>query len=214
MMEKRKKNHPPSLATRGKKSGVVRISAGRWKRTPLTVMNLEGLRPTGNRIRETVFDWLGFLLPGFDGRRCLDLFAGSGALGLEFASRGGRSLLIEKDRSNAAGLKAVVAKLNAADWVDVIPGDCFAWMPKLSDASFDVVFIDPPFASGLHLKALEAAERLLVPEGLVYFETPVEGKPVMAPEAFSVVRSGTSGAVRYQILAKRGSILASRHSVI
>lgn len=205
-MEKRKKNNSSSLATRGGKSGVVRICAGRWKRTPLAVLDLEGLRPTGSRIRETVFDWLNFLLPGFTGRRSLDLFAGSGAMGLEFASRGGRSVLIEKDRRNAAGLRAVVEKLKAGEDVEVIQGDCIAVAPRLPAGQFDVIFIDPPFAAGLHLKALEAADRLLAPEGLVYFETSAEGDAVPVPETFAVLREGTAGAVRYRVLARRSPI--------
>lgn len=204
-MEKRKKNNSSSLATRGGKSGIVRICAGRWKRTPLSVLDLEGLRPTGSRIRETVFDWLNFLLPGFTGRRSLDLFAGSGAMGLEFASRGGRSVLIEKDRRNAAGLRAVVEKLKAGEDAEVIQGDCIAVAPRLPAGQFDVIFIDPPFAAGLHLKALEAADRLLSPEGLIYFETPAEGDAIAVPEAFAVLREGTAGAVRYRILARRSS---------
>lgn len=204
-MEKRKKNNSSSLATRSGKSGVVRICAGRWKRTPLSVLDLEGLRPTGSRIRETVFDWLNFLLPGFTGRRSLDLFAGSGAMGFEFASRGGRSVLIEKDRRNASGLRTVVEKLKAGEDAEVIQGDCIAVAPRLPAGQFDVIFIDPPFAAGLHLKALEAADRLLAPEGLIYFETPVEGDAIPVPEAFAVLREGTAGAVRYRILARRSS---------
>ena len=88
VMKKKRIFDPSSLPTRGKKTGAVRIFAGKWKRTPLPVIDLDGLRPTGNRIRETVFDWLTFLLGGYSGKRALDMFAGSGALGLEFASRG------------------------------------------------------------------------------------------------------------------------------
>lgn len=204
-MDKRKKNHPSSVPTRGAKSGAVRICAGRWKRTPLPVIDLEGLRPTGNRIRETVFDWLNFLLPGFAGRRALDMFAGSGACGFEFASRGGSAVLVEKDRRNAASLKETVAKLKAHEDVQVIQGDCFAAAARLPEASFDAIFIDPPFSSGLHLKALEAAKRLLAPEGLVYFETPSEMPAPQIPEEFAELRGGASGAVRYQVLALRAS---------
>jgi len=80
-MKKKRIFDPSSLPTRGKKTGAVRIFAGKWKRTPLPVIDLDGLRPTGNRIRETVFDWLTFLLGGYSGKRALDMFAGSGALG-------------------------------------------------------------------------------------------------------------------------------------
>ncbi|MEI3144402.1 MAG: RsmD family RNA methyltransferase [Dakarella massiliensis] len=101
----------------------MRISAGKWKRTPLPVIDLDGLRPTGNRIRETVFDWLTFLLGGYSGKRALDMFAGSGALGLEFASRGGTSVLIERDPQNARNLSDVCAKLKAGDDAVVRRGD-------------------------------------------------------------------------------------------
>jgi len=199
-MRKKKKIQAPSLATRGKNSGFVRIGGGKWKRTPLAVMDLEGLRPTGSRIRETVFDWLNFLLSGFEGRQALDMFAGSGALGLEFASRGGGALLVEKDRRNAALLFKAVEKLQAGGAVEIAPGDAFSVVGAVA-RKFDVVFIDPPFASGLHEAALELAARVLKEGGLVYYETPSGADPGVPP-GWAEVRRGASGAVVYRILAR------------
>ncbi|MCI5851594.1 MAG: RsmD family RNA methyltransferase [Sutterellaceae bacterium] len=205
-MKKRKNSNPASLATCGRKSGIVRISSGRWKRTPLPVIDLDGLRPTGNRVRETVFDWLNFLLSGFEGRSSLDMFAGSGALGLEFASRGGHALLIEKNPGNARSLRQVVGKLRGEESVSVRCGDALSLLGGES-GRFDVIFIDPPFASGLFGEALSLASRLLLPEGIVYLENPVE-EEVEVPASFTVIRSGKAGAVRFRLLARAGSALS------
>ena len=198
-MDKRKKSYTPSLASRGGYSGEVRICAGKWKRTPLSVRSRPGLRPTGSRVRETVFDWLNFLLGGFDGRRALDMFAGSGVLGLEFASRGGTSVLIEKNPSEAREISEICERLHAGADVKVVTGDCFREVARLEPASFDVVFIDPPFGEKMHSKALAAVLPLLRKGGLVYVESPEE-EAWEAGEGFSVVREGKAGAVRYQIL--------------
>ena len=206
-MKKKRIFDPSSLPTRGKKTGAVRIFAGKWKRTPLPVIDLDGLRPTGNRIRETVFDWLTFLLGGYSGKRALDMFAGSGALGLEFASRGGTSVLIERDPQNARNLSDVCAKLKAGDDAVVRRGDSLTLTRSYPERSFDVVFIDPPFAAGLPQSALSAAARVLTDDGLIYLESPSEHE-MPVPEDFAVLRSGSSGAVRYQLLARKASPLA------
>ena len=171
------------------------------------MIDLDGLRPTGNRIRETVFDWLTFLLGGYSGKRALDMFAGSGALGLEFASRGGTSVLIERDPQNARNLSDVCAKLKAGDDAVVRRGDSLTLTRSYPERSFDVVFIDPPFAAGLHQSALSAAARVLTDDGLIYLESP-SAHEMPVPEDFAVLRSGSSGAVRYQLLARKASPLA------
>lgn len=198
-MNKRKNSHTPSLAIHGAYSGEVRICAGKWKRTPLPVRSRSGLRPTGSRVRETVFAWLNFLLPGFDGRRALDMFAGSGILGLEFASRGGSSVLIEKNPAGAREIAKVCDRLHAQESVRVVTGDCFREVPRLEPGSFDVVFIDPPFEEKLQARALAAALPLLRKGGLVYLESPLE-EPWDPGDRVSVVREGKAGAVRYQLL--------------
>ena len=135
------------------------------------------------------------------------MVAGSGALGLEFASRGGTSVLIERDPQNARNLSDVCAKLKAGDDAVVRRGDSLTLTRSYPERSFDVVFIDPPFAAGLHQSALSAAARVLTDDGLIYLESPSEHE-MPVPEDFAVLRSGSSGAVRYQLLARKASPLA------
>ncbi|NUO88669.1 MAG: 16S rRNA (guanine(966)-N(2))-methyltransferase RsmD, partial [Cupriavidus sp.] len=121
----------------------VRIIGGRWKRTLLPVPDAQGLRPTPDRVRETLFNWLGQDLSGLE---CLDLFAGSGALGFEAASRGAAVVtLVESNARVARQVRDNVTRLDAGQ-VRVLQGDAFAIAAQLPDASFDVVFLDPPFA--------------------------------------------------------------------
>ena len=180
---------------------MVRIVGGRYKRTPLSVADREGLRPTPERVRETVFDWLAHLLGGLEGISCCDMFAGSGAPGLEAASRGAsRVVSIELDRRGAAAIRATVQKLSAADVVEVVQADALAWLAR-SDERFDVIFIDPPFAAGLHAQALAAARARLRPGGLVYWDSDCEaGEALLAAQGWGVVRAGRAGAVFYRLL--------------
>ncbi len=155
--------------------GKIRIIGGKWRRTPLTVLDSDGLRPTGDRQRETLFNWLDHLLGGFDGKRALDLFAGTGALSFEWISRGGElSVLFEKNRKTAGAIKTTIEKLGASESMVLIMGDSFSGARALEGKIFDVVFIDPPFALGLQLKAMKFALRHLAPEGLIYTESPAE----------------------------------------
>ena len=129
------------------------------------------------------------------------MFAGSGALGLEAASRGAsRVVSIELDRRGAAAIRATVQKLSAADVVEVVQADALAWLAR-SDERFDVIFIDPPFAAGLHAQALAAARARLRPGGLVYWESDCEaGEALLAAQGWGVVRAGRAGAVFYRLL--------------
>ena len=128
-------------------SGQVRIVGGRWRNTRLQVPELPGLRPTSDRVRETLFNWL---MPKLPGARVLDLFAGSGALGLEAVSRGAASAqLVERDPQLVAALRGVVGKLGAGTQVEVIAGDALQWLGSAPPAQADLVFLDPPFAAGL-----------------------------------------------------------------
>ena len=127
----------------------VRIIGGRWKRTPLPVPDVAGLRPTPDRVRETLFNWLQHLRPDLSALCGLDLFAGTGALGFELASRGARSvLLVESDPQALESLRATRERL-AATGVEVRPGDGLSLATALAPGSFDVIFLDPPFGSGL-----------------------------------------------------------------
>lgn len=151
-------------------AGVVRIIGGVYKRSRLPVADLPGLRPTADRVRETLFNWLGQDLTGW---RCLDAFAGSGALGFEAASRGAaRVLMLEREARAVALLRQTIAKLGVQT-VQVQQGEAVAVMASLvqsQPAGFEAVFLDPPFDSGLHEQALRAARPLLAPAGLLYLE--------------------------------------------
>ena len=143
----------------------VRVIGGRWKRSKLPVADAPGLRPTPDRVRETLFNWLGQDLSGW---RCLDAFAGSGALGFEAASRGADEVvLLERDRRQARCLTESAQRLKA-DQIRVEAVDAMAWMARCPPASFELVFIDPPFDAALVDPALALAARLVVPQGFVY----------------------------------------------
>ena len=158
--------------------GTVRIVGGRWRGTKLAVPDRPGLRPTSDRVRETLFNWL---LPMLPGARVLDAFAGSGALGLEAVSRGAaEAVLIERDPGLAQSLRATVERLHAADRVQVVGDDALRWLARTpspaSGQRFDLVFLDPPFAGdaqgGLWARAWAAAEPWLTDEGWLYLESP------------------------------------------
>ena len=152
----------------------MRLIGGRWKRSKLPVAAREGLRPTPDRVRETLFNWLGQDLTGW---RCLDAFAGSGALGFEAASRGAREvLMLERDAALAAGLRTVQARLGA-DMVRVEVTDAVGWMTRHAGEHFDLVLVDPPFGAGLHGASLAAAARLLGAGAYLYLEADRDLEP-------------------------------------
>ena len=177
---------------------------GRFKRTPLQVASREGLRPTPERVRETLFDWLMHLTGGLAGAVVCDMFAGSGALGLEAVSRGAaKAYILEKDRRAAAAVAAVVQKLSAQEEAKVVAVDSIAWM-KTTPEVFDAVFIDPPFAAGLHEAAARAALEKLAPEGLIYLEHEREiDDTALADWGLTAVRRGRAGAVHYLLAARK-----------
>ncbi|TAL54177.1 16S rRNA (guanine(966)-N(2))-methyltransferase RsmD [Pandoraea sp.] len=187
-------------SVRGAKSPPqqVRIIGGRWKRTLLPVVSGEGLRPTPDRVRETLFNWLGQDLSGL---RCLDLFAGSGALGFEAASRGAASVvLVEKLAASVRQLEAIRQKL-AATQVDILHGDARRLVGKLGAGSFDVIFLDPPFGQDWLPQVLPDAVRLLAPGGVLYVEAeaPVAAD-LLEATGLRIARQAKAGAVHYHLL--------------
>ena len=145
----------------------VRIIGGVWKRTWLPVLDRPGLRPTPNRVRETLFNWLGQDLSGW---RCVDAFAGSGALGFEAASRGAREvLLVEQDATLVGQLRSLQTRLDASA-VRVLHGDGIAVLRASAAGSVGLVFLDPPFDSPRYDDAVQAALHALAPTGLLYLE--------------------------------------------
>jgi 16S rRNA (guanine(966)-N(2))-methyltransferase RsmD len=177
---------------------AVRIIGGAWKRSKLPVADRPGLRPTPDRVRETLFNWLGQDLSGW---RCVDAFAGSGALGFEAASRGAAEvLLLEADRTLAASLEATRARLGAPA-VTVRCTDALAWLARADGHSTDLVFLDPPFDADLLASALPASLRLLRDDGLIY----VESRAALSelPEGWAVHRQVKAGAVHFALLCRK-----------
>ena len=173
----------------------VRIIGGQWRRSLLPVADKPGLRPSPDRVRETLFNWLGQDLSGW---RVLDAFAGSGALGFEAASRGATDVvLLERDPDLVSALNGVRERLKAVG-LRIQRADALVWMRAAEPASFDLVLLDPPFDAGLALPALQAAQHLLVPGGLVYLEA---GQPVPAdlPAGLSLLRASRAGAVHFAL---------------
>ena len=195
---------PVSPATRAAASAPheVRIIGGQWKRTKLPVADRPGLRPTPSRVRETLFNWLGQDLSGW---RCVDAFAGTGALGLEAASRGAAEVvLVEQDGSLLANLSRITTQLKAAG-VRVERGDGVAALRQRIGQGWDVVFLDPPFGDGeneaLHTGALTAARQAVREDGLVYLEAPRPwGDDELAQLGLQLHRQGKAGAVAFHLL--------------
>jgi 16S rRNA (guanine966-N2)-methyltransferase len=183
----------------GPRSGpprAVRVIGGRWRGRKLAVPDRPGLRPTPDRVRETLFNWLGRDL---DGWRVLDAFAGSGALGVEAASRGAAAVrLLESDTAAAAALRATVARLDAEQVLTVERADAFVWMRGASPGSFELVLLDPPFDADASPRAVALAQPLLVPGGWLYLEaaSPLDTWPAGLREH----RRLRAGAVSAQLL--------------
>ncbi len=179
--------------------GEVRIIGGQWKRSKLSVLSKPGLRPTPDRVRETLFNWLGQDLTGLT---CFDAFAGSGALGFEAASRGAADVfLIEQDPALVAKLQANKLRLNA-DTMRIQRGDGIATLRSLPKASVDVIFLDPPFDSGLYLEAIEAAAGAICAQGAIYLEAPETwDDEKLAALGLRVIKHGKAGAVHFHLLS-------------
>lgn len=181
----------------------IRIIGGRWKRTPLPVLDRPGLRPTPVRVRETLFNWLGQDLTGW---RCVDAFAGTGALGLEAASRGATEVvLIEQDAALVTRLNQLKSRLQGAEALRIERGDALAGLRQRHGAGLDLVFLDPPFAEGtneaLYTAALQAARATLNATGLMYLEAPrAWSDEALAPLGLALHRHGKAGAVAFHLL--------------
>ena len=168
-----RRSSPPAKTSRPRPQ-QVRIIGGQWKRTPLPVLDAEGLRPTPDRVRETVFNWLNFLWDNtWQQRRVLGLFAGTGALGFEAASRGAAEVVLYDNHGPACRqMRALQEKLQATQ-IRVQQGDALLLAGRLTPG-FDLIFIDPPYQSALWERALQTVRPLLAPAGLIYLELPKE----------------------------------------
>lgn len=189
--------------TRGSPSGRLRIVAGKWRSRLLEIADVPGLRPTSERVRETLFNWLAPSLPG---ARCLDLFAGTGALGLEALSRGASNVVfIEKSTKAAKTLEANAKMLNA-EGADIRRGDAVEFLKKSAGESFGIVFLDPPFADELlgDLCRLLDGGSLLEDGALVYLEEDRAKPEAELPPGWVRVKSKSAGNVRYSLAQARG----------
>ena len=191
---------PAATPSRGQSAHEIRIIGGQWRRTPIKVLDKPGLRPTPDRVRETLFNWLGQDLTGW---RCVDAFAGTGALGLEAASRGAVQVIaLEQEPELAKQLLQQAERLKAT-MVQVQRGDAVVAMQRLAAGAFDVVFLDPPFDGPWFEPALRAAVRLVPVDGWVYLEAPAEWTDeALAPLGLQAVRHLKAGAVHAHLLRR------------
>ncbi len=181
---------------------TLRIIGGEWRGRRIRFPGEGGIRPTPDRVRETLFNWLMTRVPG---SRCLDLFAGSGALGLEALSRGAaHATFIERERKNVASLRETTGLL-APGRATVVEADALAWLSGPSQA-FDIVFLDPPFVAGPLAEAMRLLEARgwLGADAFIYMEMPAKaGEPVL-PAGWLPHRSGRAGAVGYHLARRLG----------
>lgn len=200
-------SRPARVPVHKRPPGEIRLIGGHWKRIKLKVADKPGLRPTPDRVRETLFNWLGQKL---DGMRCIDAFAGTGALGFEAASRGAAEvLLVERDGVLVDQLQRVQAQLLALEltppaapqklWVQ--RGEGVAALRQLAPHSQHVIFLDPPFDADIYEAALQAAGRALAVGGFVYLEAPKAWSDAMLePLGLQVHRHLKAGAVHAHLL--------------
>ena len=181
---------------------TLRVIGGEWRGRKIRFPGKGGIRPTPDRVRETLFNWLSAAVPG---SRCLDLFAGSGALGLEALSRGAReATFVDQNRENAAKLRETLALL-APDRATVVQADALAWL-KGPATPFDVAFLDPPFDGGLLAGAMRGLESggWLAPGAFIYVEMPAKSGEPALPAGWILHRSGRAGAVGYHLARRVG----------
>ncbi|MGI9278526.1 MAG: 16S rRNA (guanine(966)-N(2))-methyltransferase RsmD [Endozoicomonas sp.] len=183
-----------------KGGGQLRIIGGQWRSRKLPVADLPGLRPTSDRVRETLFNWLA---PHVPGARVLDCFSGTGALSLESLSRGAKEATLLEAAAEASSLLGKNLATLQAENARVIRTDSLKWLQQSADKAFDLIFLDPPFRQGL----LEETCRLLNDNGyihsntLIYIEVEKELSPLPTPSHWSVIKTKTAGQLSYYLLS-------------
>jgi len=186
------------------KDNRFRIIAGEWRGRKFAFPSLEGLRPTPDRVRETIFNWLQPVIPG---AHCLDIFAGSGALGLEALSRGAAHCIFVDQQSEAVKAIREHLQMLSASQADVVQSDAMQYLQASTGQLFDVVFLDPPFRKQLLPRCCELLEsgQLLAAGARVYMEIESENKlatELDLPANWQILRDKTTGQVR-SLLAQR-----------
>ena len=181
-------------------AGQLRIVAGIWRSRLLQIAGVPGLRPTSERIRETLFNWLA---PRIHGAKCLDLCAGTGALGLEALSRGaGELVFVEQSAVAFRTLKSNIALLGASN-AELLNVDARHYLEASSARPFDIVFLDPPFAADLYdeLCRLLIEQRWLADDARIYIEMDKNQPELLIPPGWQVLKNKTAGNVRYMLAA-------------
>jgi len=180
------------------KSNTIRLISGNWRGRRLPVLARDGLRPSTDRVRETLFNWLMYDIAG---ARCLDLFAGSGALGLECLSRGAdAAVFVESDKAVAAQLQKNLQTLNALEQGEVLNQNALNLVCQSASRSFDLVFLDPPFDSDLltHVMPLLSENGWLTDDALIYVEQPAKQDRAPTPD-WQIRKEGKTGHSRYTL---------------
>ena len=188
------------MARRARPQNEVRIIGGTHRGRKLRFPSQSGLRPTPDRVRETLFNWL---QPLITGARCLDVFAGSGALGLEAASRGAaRVTLIDQSAQAVRQLEENLALLGLQG-VEVVRCDALGWLERPGEP-YDIVFLDPPYTSGLQGPCARLLEQRdwLAPGARIYLEALVRGEPPELPANWSPLKRKIAGEVSYSLLQR------------
>lgn len=203
MPQQRRRRRQTEPTRRPGTPSTLRIIGGQWRGRKLAFIPAEGLRPTTDRVRETLFNWLA---PDLHDARCLDLFCGSGALGLEALSRGAAHCdFVDTNARNLAQLDGHLRALDAADR-GACHGAGAAPFLAAAEGAWDVVFLDPPFNLGLAGPACEALARrgLLAPDARIYLETGTGEPPPAIPDDWQLHRDKVAGGVRYQLYHAAG----------
>ena len=185
---------PPARSARGH----LRIIGGRWRGRRVAFGAVEGLRPTPDRVRETLFNWLA---PVIEGSRCLDLFCGSGALGLEALSRGaGEVVFIDRSSAVTGQLRHSLQGLGA-EGAQLLTGDALAWIVGAPQGVFDIAFVDPPYRQGLAERCIAGIEArgALARQAYVYVETGADEPPPVVPAHWLLHRDRRAGQVAYRL---------------
>ena len=180
------------------KGGFIRLISGKWRGKKLPVKDIEGLRPTTDRTKETLFNWL---MHDINNANCLDCFSGSGSLAFEALSRFAKqATLLEKDKSVAQQLRENLAVLSV-DNAEVIEGDSLNYLKQVAKRQYDIVFIDPPFNKGLAQPCCDAlySNGYLAKQALVYIETEVELTNLIIPDTWELLKTKSTGQVTYQL---------------
>ena len=182
-------------------TGQVRIIGGKWRNTRLPVADADGLRPTSDRARETLFNWLQPMLPG---ARVLDLFAGSGALGFEALSRGAReAVLVERDARQCETLRGIARRLPGGEAASIVHADALAFLRAPPQQRFDLVFVDPPFAADLWDAALAPLDAWVDEAAWLYVEAPLQ-RNIQPGAGWRLHREGGSREARHALYRRAG----------